>query len=226
LIKSNHYKLSSVVLSNQDSIDRFLEKNNFSLEVSDDLELIKKILTTQPEDLYPYRFDAAFNRDYIGEHDFFCLFLKDEHNNIIATYAAREVKLKTYLEDMKNYFHQDQFSNDLVLVSKNFKKTWYSSLQWVSDKHRGKNIGLILDYIKKSVIFECFDGTVNFSTHKVDLTDYHLQKLKYDKTEWFMTIVHGEAGRVGDKSEKVYNISHIKNDHWAKIKDAVYNLYI
>ena len=226
MIKSNHYKLRSVVLSNQDYIDQFLNKNNFILEVSDNLELIKEIISSQPEDFYPYRFDAAFNRDYVNDHDFFCLFLKDQDENIIATYAAREVKLKTYLEDMKNYFHQDIFSNNLVLETKNYKNVWYSSLQWVSNDHRGKNIGSILDFIKKSTIFECFNGTVNFSTHNVDLTEYHLKKLNYDKTEWFMTIVHGEAGRKNDTSEKIYNISYIKNDHWKNIKDEVYNTYI
>lgn len=226
MIESNHYKLKSITLSNQDSINKFLKQNNFILEVSDNLELIKEILSSQSEDHYPYRFDAAFNRGYVGDHEFFCLFLKDHNKNIIATYAAREVKLTTYLQDMKNYFYQDKFANNLILETKNYKKSWYSSLQWVSNNHRGKNIGLILDFIKKSIVFECFDGTVNFSTHRVDLTDYHLKKLNYDKTEWFMTIKHGEAGRKNDTSEKIYNISYIKNDHWKNIKDEVYNKYL
>lgn len=225
MIISEHPKLASITLSNKKCIDKFLKDNNYTLTISDDLELIKQILTSQTEDDYPYRFDGAFNRTYVNSADYFCLFLK-HNDNIIATYAAREVNLKTYLTDMRNYFSNDNVSTNVELENRKFSNTWYSSLQWVSNNHRGKNIGLILDFVKKSIIFECFCGHINFSTHKVALNDYHKNKLMYNNTEWFMTIIHGEAGRTDDKSEKIYNISYIENTHWQNIKDEVYNTYI
>ena len=225
MIKFSHSKLSSISLSNQHYIDKFLKDNNYTLNMSNNLDLVKEVLTSQSEDEYPYRFDSAFNKTYIGDADYFCLFLK-YNSKIIATYAAREVNLKNYLADMRNYFHNDTVSTNVELESKEFSNTWYSSLQWVSNSHRGKNIGLILDFIKKSIIFECFNGNINFSTHNVALNSYHKNKLMYNNTEWFMTIINGEAGRKDDKSEKIYNISYIENTHWQNIKDEIYNTYI
>lgn len=225
MIKFNHTLLTQCELTNQSSINQFLKNNNFTLEISSNLELIKAVLSSQSEDDYPYRFDGAFNRDYIDNYNFFCLFLKHK-DEIIATYAAREIVLKTYLEDMRNYFSYDTVSTNVELEKKEFNKVWYSSLQWVSNKHRGKNIGLILDFIKKSILFECFNGDINFSTHKTSLNDYHKNKLMYNNTEWFMTIINGKAGRISDTNEKIYNISYVEKEKWNSIKDEVYNTYI
>lgn len=213
-------------LINFSDIQRYLNTYNMKVELFKDISKLRTIIESIPQDDYPYQWDAAFNSEYLETNDYFCILLHQD-NRIIGTYAARHMNLKNYLYDIRKIFCEDKVSDLLKFEQEGLdKNTWYSSLQWISNRSRGKRIGVFLDYIKKSLVFEVYNADYNYAIHKEALCDYHINKLHYDYTEWLMTVVNGNIGGAGSAEDKIYYLCNTSKQNWLSKQDDLYNNYL
>ena len=210
-------------LINTVAINRYLDTNGMRVEFFKDIDRLQDIIKSIPKDDYPYKWDAAFNKEYLETNDYFCLTLHQD-DRIIGTYAARHMSIKTYMQEIRQLFLEDRVANSLefenLAVDKN---AWYSSLQWISKDSRGSRIGVFLDYIKKSIVFEKYNADFNYAIHKQALLDYHLQKLQYNTSEWLMTVEKGNIGGAGGPEDKIYYLCNIDRDSWLSKQNELYN---
>lgn len=213
-------------LINFSDIQRYLNTNNMKVELFKDINKLRTVIESISKNDYPYQWDAAFNSEYLETNDYFCILLYQD-DNIIGTYAARHMNLQNYLYDIRKIFCKDKVSNLLKFEQAGLNKnTWYSSLQWISNRSRGKRIGVFLDYIKKSLVFELYNADYNYSIHKESLLEYHLKNLKYDGSEWLMTVSNGNIGDARDNNDKIYYLCNSEKNSWLKKQDDLYNNYL
>lgn len=210
-------------LINFKEIQRYLNTFDMDIELCKDITKLKKIVNLIPNDDYPYQWDAAFNEEYLETNDYFCILLY-QNKNIIGTYAARHMDVKNYLYDVRHIFLEDSVSESLNFEKLGLNKnSWYSSLQWISKKSRGQRIGIFLDYIKKSLVFEIYNADYNYAIHKEDLLNYHINKLNYDHSDWLMTIKKGIIGSSDSLEDKVYYLCNVRKQSWLKKQNDLYN---
>lgn len=213
-------------LKNYNQIKTYLDKFNMRVEFFKDIRRLKDVIESIPKDDYPYKWDAAFNEYYLETNDYFCILLYQD-DKIVGTYAAREMDIDAYLLEIRDIFQNDEVSNNLnfEVLGKN-RNSWYSSIQWISKNSRGQRVGVFLDYIKKSLVFEIYCADYNYAIHKQALLDYHLHKLKYDSSEWLMTVKNGNIGGAGGPEDKIYYICNIEKNSWLRQQNELYNNYL
>lgn len=223
MLENLHIDIEDITqISNFTEIKNYLNKKNFKAVVTKDIGHLKLTVESISKSSYPYQYDEAFNPKYLETNNYFCIILY--HNDkIIGTYAARRMYIKNYLEDLRSIFKNDKIATDLYFESyHNNDFAWYSSLQWIDEDYRGKKIGIFLDYLKKNIIFDFFDGKTNYAIHNKSLIEYHLKKLVYDHTEWLMTIKNGSIGTGDNLDEKIYYMCHVDKTNWIKIRNEVF----
>ena len=232
MILNNHSKFAlgeSFLNKHQKLIDVF-KRNNLTLEISEDLNSLKTLLTSLSKEEYPYDFDEFFLTGHAKNSPiYFYLNLKN-HNEIVATYTARNMGVHKFTDLIKRKFTTSDFHKDLseyLPKDKSFFvfNPFYSSCQWVKQSYRQKNIGNALDHLKKNIVFDIFDSDLNYCIHKQSLTDYHLQKLKYSSSKWIMTVPKGNVGGAGSEEDKIYHLAwEFKND-WNNKYNELQNEY-
>jgi hypothetical protein len=210
-------------LFNKKLINNYLARNNMRVEYFKDIQKLKDIIENIPKDDYPYQWDAAFNAEYLDTNDYFCLTLYQD-NKLIGTYAARHMAIDSYMKEIRDVFNNDNVAEKIEFELLGIDKVaWYSSLQWISRHSRGSRIGVFLDYIKKSLVFEKYNANFNYAIHKQALLDYHLKKLQYNQSEWLMTVEKGNIGGAGGPEDKVYYLCNANRDSWLSKQNELYN---
>ena len=206
---NNHefYGLDTDYVTKHKELFDFFDGQNLDVEINDDFAELKTILTSKDKDDYAYDFDSAFE-SYLDNATGFILYLK-YNNEIVATYAAKKLSLKTFIENMKlkypgNYDTIEDFSGQSA----------YSSCQWVSKDHRGKKWGRVLDHLKKNLCFDLMKCETNFVNH-----------LAYSNNQRLAVIPNGDVGGAGEVIDKEYWIAYSSNTEWADKQSEVKALY-
>ena len=226
MILQNHSKIKlteSFLNKHQKLIDIF-KRNNLTLEISEDLDSLKTIITSLSKEEYPYDFDEFFLKENaINSKIYFYLNLK-YNNEVVATYSARNLGVYKFFDLLKRKFTTSKFKNDF---SKNFfvYSPFYSSCQWVKPSYREKHLGIALDNLKKNIVFDLLDSDINYCIHKDSLKDYHLNKLKYSSSEWLMNVPQGNVGGAGSNEDKIYNLAWEFKSDWQNKHNELQNLY-
>ena len=217
---NNHefYGLDTDYVTKHKELFDFFDGQNLDVEINDDFAELKTILTSKDKDDYAYDFDPAFE-SYLDNATGFILYLR-YNNEIVATYAAKKLSLKTFIENMKlkypgNYDTIEDFSGQSA----------YSSCQWVSKDHRGKKWGRVLDHLKKHICFDLMKCETNYAIHKSDLRDYHVNHLAYSNNQRLAVIPNGDVGGAGEVIDKEYWIAYSSNTEWADKQSEVKALY-
>ena len=217
---NNHefYGLDTDYVTKHKELFDFFDGQNLDVEINDDFAELKTILTSKDKDDYAYDFDPAFE-SYLDNATGFILYLR-YNNEIVATYAAKKLSLKTFIENMKlkypgNYDTIEDFSGQSA----------YSSCQWVSKDHRGKKWGRVLDHLKKHICFDLMKCSTNYAIHKSDLRDYHVNHLAYSNNQRLAVIPNGDVGGAGEVIDKEYWIAYSSNTEWADKQSEVKTLY-
>ena len=209
----------------------FIDKNNYDIVISDDVVDLENVIKSLSKEEYPYDFDGFFSLEKVKKSVNLYFVLKLLHKNeIVATYAARNIDVYKFINALKNHFNVKNFKEDVdyyLPKNKNFliKNTYYSSCQWVKTTHRNKNLGVILDHLKKNIIFDLLEGEVNYCIHKELLTDYHKNKLLYEHSEWLMNVPLGNVGGAGDINDKIYHFAWVFKDNWKDIYNQTQLIY-
>lgn len=227
MLANSHPDIKNIFdLKNIDNIKHYLNKNNMRIEIFKDIRKLRNIIENIPKDDYPYKWDSAFNEKWLEKNNYFCITLY-QNEMLIGTYAARHMDINNYLIEIRDIFKEDTVADSInfELTGKN-SSSWYSSLQWISVKARGNRIGVFLDYIKKSLVFEFFEAEYNYAIHKEALCKYHIDKLQYNETEWLMTVDSGNIGGAGGPEDKIYYLCNISKHSWLKKQDDLYNNYL
>ena len=217
---NNHefYGLDTDYVTKHKELFDFFDGQNLDVEINDDFAELKTILTSKDKDDYAYDFDPAFE-SYLDNATGFILYLR-YNNEIVATYAAKKLSLKTFIENMKlkypgNYDTIEDFSGQSA----------YSSCQWVSKDHRGKKWGRVLDHLKKHICFDLMKCSTNYAIHKSDLRDYHVNHLAYSNNQRLAVIPNGDVGGAGEVIDKEYWIAYSTSTEWADKQSEVKTLY-
>lgn len=224
MLESLHTDIADISrISNFREILSYLSKMNLKAVITKDILELKKIIESIPKSDYPYQYDEAFNPKYLEKNNYFCIILY-QNDKVIGTYAARRMIINHYLNDLTQIFSNDDIATEFHFDGhKDNEAAWYSSLQWIDKEYRGKKIGIFLDYLKKNLIFDFFDGHINYAIHVDSLIEYHLKKLSYDHTEWLMTIKNGSIGTENSSKEKIYYVCYIDKENWYKVKDELFH---
>ena len=213
-------------LINFSDIQRYLNTYNMKVELFKDIDKLQNIIKSIPKDDYPYQWDAAFNTEYLEVNDYFCILLYQD-SKVIGTYAARHMDIKNYMHDIRIIFNNDSVTDNLEFENiGKYKNCWYSSLQWISNHSRGKRIGVFLDYVKKSLLFEIYNADYNYAIHNESLVNYHIEKLKYDTSDWLMSIKNGNIGKSTNLDTKVYYLCYSEKNSWLNKQNELYNNYL
>ena len=106
MILQNHSKIKlteSFLNKHQKLIDVF-ERNNLTLEISEDLDSLKNIITSLSKEEYPYDFDEFFLKENaINSKIYFYLNLKF-NKEVVATYSARNIGVYKFFDLVKRKF--------------------------------------------------------------------------------------------------------------------------
>ena len=217
---NNHefYGLDTAYVEKHKELFDFFEGQNLDVEINDDFNELKTILTSKDKDDYAYDFDPTLET-FLDSATGFVLYLR-YNNEIVATYAAKKLSLSTFIKEMKliypgNYDIIDDFPGQSA----------YSSCQWVSKDHRGKKWGRVLDHLKKNLCFDLMKCDTNFAIHKSDLRDYHINHLAYSNNQRLAVIPNGDVGGAGEVIDKEYWIAYSSNTEWADKQSEVKALY-
>jgi hypothetical protein len=195
----------------------FLRTNNYELVVTDNVSLLAKSLSELDNISYPSAVDPAI-LETTEDDRCFCLLLY-RGDLLIGTYFAKQINFARYIVAVSYALEEYdflKFKNHIEQLE-NFNDTWYSSAQWTHPSYRGRDLGTILDYAKKQLVYNVFNGTHNFCLHDTALTDYHTKTLGYDNSL--------DAGMLVTQDNRVYlrklrTISISTKENW-KIKFPV-----
>jgi hypothetical protein len=161
-------------------LDEFLSINRYDLVVTDNVVLFASSLSALDKISYPFSVDTSI-LETTPEDRRFCLMLY-RSDLLIGTYFAKQQNLVSYILNISKYFQSFEFDNfkDYINQFDNYNDAWYSSAQWTHPMFRGNDIGTILDYAKKQLIYSVFNGAHNYCLHHDEQTEYHLKTLGYD----------------------------------------------
>ena len=202
----------------------FFNNKGIDVELSDNFKEFQNFLSHLPYEDYPYNFDESFMEHNIADSvNAFALYLKKD-NEIVATYAAKQMQLVSFIFDFKQIDESMKMCEDVPSWEETMLQM-YSSCQWVSKDHRGNGFGMMLDHLKKNICFDIFGVDVQYAIHKSQFADYHIKGLHYDESKWLATIPKGDVGGAGEKKDKVYNLTWISKESWANKLNDVRKLY-
>ena len=95
---------------------------------------------------------------------------------------------------------------------------YYSSNLWIKSNYQNKKLDIFLDHLKKNIIFDVFNGDLNFSVHRKKFTNYHVNDLLYERSEWIGTVSDDSLIRglttTATNEDRSYNMTWVFNDTW------------
>jgi hypothetical protein len=248
-IIDNHQKvkLDKTFTDKHSDMFAFFDREGVDVDVCEDFVPFQTFINSLSKEDYPYTYDDNFSPDImpiggVFEREGFNLTLKKD-DNIIATYASKNLLVKRFKEDFVEWFNCDmselQKSQVLQFIPTTYNNSveetfgvhptyeispenpadqgvqYYSSCQWVHQDYRGQKFGRVLDHLKKNICFDIFNARLQYAIHKESLKDYHLNDLNYSNSEWFATKASGD----------VFNIAWITKEEWTDKLDDVRKLY-
>ncbi len=243
-ILDNHttLKLDKTFTDEHSDLFAWFDSKGVDVDVGEDFVSFKTFLEGLSKEDYPYNYDEWFNVEQTEGKDDFSLTLKKD-NNIIATYAAKNLLVQINKTNFVEWFNCDmselQKTQVLQFIPTTYNNSveerfgvhptyeispenpadqgvqFYSSCQWVHKDYRGQKFGRILDHLKKNICFDIFNARIQYAIHKESLKDYHLNDLNYSNSEWFATKASGE----------VFNIAWITQEDWTSKLDDVRKIY-
>lgn len=241
MIIENHsvHKIDEDFRKKHSNLLNYFELNNLDIEITDNVNQFETYLKSLSflEKNYPY--DESFSSNHIftqNPEKYFCLFLKS-NNNIVATYAARNLHPMGFIGSMKDHFQWTNYlsePDDYLPSGKSFhtvENAFYSCNLWLKSTFNEKKIDIFLDHLKKNIIFDILKGDINYSVHKEKFKDYHLNDLLYERSEWIGTIdddnlVTGVPSGKPTMQEKKYNLTWVFKDTWENKHNETKLLYL
>ena len=178
MITQNHpvYYLNDAFKERHKNLLDYFSLNNIDIEITDDIVYFETFLKSLSSDERKYTYDETFsyaNSFTADKSSFFCLLLKNSNNEIIGTYAARNLDPIIFLGNLRNHFNLTNYlenPNDYLPKGQGFGSTlncFYSGNQWVKSTYQNKKFDIFLDHLKKNIIFDVVGGNMNFSVHKL-----------------------------------------------------------
>ena len=241
MITQNHpvYYLNDAFKERHKNLLDYFSLNNIDIEITDDIVFFENFLKSLSFDERKYTYDDTFGSTYAFTADkssFFCLLLKNNNNEIIGTYAARNLDPIIFLGNLRNHFNLTNYlenPNDYLPKGQSFGQTlncFYSSNQWVKSTYQNKKFDIFLDHLKKNIIFDVVGGNMNFSVHKLRFKNYHLNDLLYERSEWIGTITDeyffNGLETPPTIEDKMYNLTWVFKDTWQNKYDETKLLYL
>lgn len=240
MITQSHpvYFLNDSFKEKHKNLLNYFSSNSIDIEITDDIETFENFLKSLSFDERKYNYDETFSVSSsftLDKKSFFCLLLKS-NNEIIGTYAARNLDPIIFLGNFRNHFNLTNYlenPDDYLPRSQSFYSTlncFYSSNQWIKSTYENKKFDIFLDHLKKNIIFDVVKGNMNFSVHKLRFKNYHLNDLLYERSEWIGTITD-EYFFNGLKTpptneDKIYNLTWVFKDTWQNKYDETKLLYL
>ena len=241
MITQNHpvYYLNDAFKERHKNLLDYFSLNNIDIEITDDIVYFETFLKSLSFDERKYTYDETFsyaNAFTADKSSFFCLLLKNNNNEIIGTYAARNLDPIIFLGNLRNHFNLTNYlenPDDYLPAGQSFASTincFYSGNQWVKSTYQNKKFDIFLDHLKKNIIFDVVGGNMNFSVHKLKYKNYHLNDLLYERSEWIGTITD-EYFFNGLKTpptieDKTYNLTWVFKDTWQNKHNETKLLYL
>jgi len=228
MIIENHsvYKLNDTFRSKHQNLLNKFTNENLNIEFCDNVlsfENFLKVLDLS-EKSYPYDDTFSSNNIFVNDkNSYFLIYLKN-HNEIVATYSVRKINPVGFLGNVKNYFQFKSYltnPDDYLPTGKSFhslENSYYSSNLWIKSIYQNKKIDIFLDHLKKNIIFDIFNGDLNFSVHRKKFTNYHINDLLYERSEWIGTVSDDSLIRgltnTATNEDRNYNMTWVFKDTW------------
>ena len=163
MITQNHpvYYLNDAFKERHKNLLDYFSLNNIDIEITDDIVLFETFLKSLSFDERKYTYDETFsyaNAFTADKSSFFCLLLKN-NNEIIGTYAARNLDPIIFLGNLRNHFNLTNYlenPNDYLPKGPSVGQTlncFYSGNQWVKSTYQNKKFDIFLDHLKKKYYF-------------------------------------------------------------------------
>lgn len=240
MITQNHsvYYLNDDFKEKHKNLLDYFSLNNIDIEITDDLKTFDNFLRSLSFEERKYNYDESFNASssfVSNKSSYFCLLLKN-NNEIIGTYAARNLDPIIFLENVRSHFNLTNYiknPDDYLPEGQSFYSTincFYSSNQWIKSTHQNKKFDIFLDHLKKNIIFDVVGANMNFSVHKLKYKNYHLNDLLYERSEWIGTITDEyffiEAETPPTIEDTQYNLTWVFKDTWQNKHNETKLLYL
>ena len=240
MIIQNHsiYRLNDDFITKHTNLLNYFNLKNIDVEITDNVVQFETFLKSLPANELGFTYDETFSYTNSFAADpisFFCLLLKN-NNEIIGTYAARNLDPIVFLGNFRNHFNLTSYlesPNDYLPSDKKFENIlncFYSSNSWVKSTRREEKLDIFLDHLKKNIIFDVIDGGMNFSVHKLKYKNYHLNDLLYERSEWIGTITDeyffNGLETPPTIEDKTYNLTWAFKDTWQNKHNETKLLYL
>jgi hypothetical protein len=240
MIIQNHsiYRLNDDFITKHTNLLNYFNLKNIDVEITDNVVQFETFLKSLPANELGFTYDETFSYTNSFATDpisFFCLLLKN-NNEIIGTYAARNLDPIVFLGNFRNHFNLTSYlesPNDYLPSDKKFENIlncFYSSNSWVKSTRREEKLDIFLDHLKKNIIFDVIDGGMNFSVHKLKYKNYHLNDLLYERSEWIGTITDeyffNGLETPPTIEDKTYNLTWAFKDTWQNKHNETKLLYL
>jgi len=228
MIIENHsvYKLNDTFRNKHQNLLNKFTNENLNIEFCDNVLNFENFLKALDSSEKSYPYDDTFSSNNVFVNDksnYFLIYLKNE-SEIVSTYSVRKINPVGFLGNVKNYF---QFTNyltnpdDYLPTGKSFhslENCYYSSNLWIKSSYQNKKLDIFLDHLKKNIIFDVFNGDLNFSVHRKKFTNYHVNDLLYERNEWIGTVSDDSLIRglttTATNEDRSYNMTWVFNDTW------------
>jgi hypothetical protein len=174
--------MAAIQIDNYPLLTDFLARNNMTVSVQDNTVDVVNTLTTLSPEEYPIALDVSFEEYNVASIPHFGIVLYAQDGQAIGTYGARMHRVESFHEDCQLLAAPTVLEQGFVDKYQGTEQSWYSSLQWIHSGFRGRNLGTILDHLKKNIIFDYYNGAINFCLHEVGQTDYHTTTLGYNES--------------------------------------------
>ena len=148
MITQNHsvYYLNDAFKEKHKNLLDYFSLNNIDIEITDDLKTFDNFLRSLSFEERKYNYDESFNASssfVSNKSSYFCLLLKS-NNEIIGTYAARNLDPIIFLENIRSHFNLTNYiknPDDYLPEGQSFYSIincFYSSNQWIKSTYQNK----------------------------------------------------------------------------------------
>ena len=100
----------------------------------------------------------------------------------------------------------------------------------IKSNYQNKKLDIFLDHLKKNIIFDVFNGDLNFSVHRKKFTNYHVNDLLYERSEWIGTktdeYFFNGLETPPTIEDKTYNLTWVLKDTWQNKHNETKLLYL